>query len=304
MKLDELLEPQNQLLNERLSTLGKLAALGVAGFTGMVGVGSYNAAQRPPISGERLDISPSQAAQPVTVTPPVPATATAPVAAPSSRSAAPPTTSPGVHVNFPRALHTVHTLQPDQRVAAFTNTLLPMVTAANAAIQADRARAVTVINSRNASRADQTWLASIMDRYNAGSPADLLTRLDTVPASLVLAQAAIESGWGMDSIARSGNAFFGQRAWSTTGSIPGPQGERYRAYDHPQHSVASYMHNLNTHAAYDHLRAIRASERAQRRPVRGASLAQGLHKYSTRGADYVAQVQRLINHRFQQLEPS
>ena len=303
MKLDELLEPQSQLLNERLSTLGKLAALGVAGFTGMVGVGSYNAAQRPPISGERLDISPSAEPRPVAVPPPVPATATAHVAAPSS-TPAPATTASGVHVNFPRALHAVHTQQPDQRVAAFTNTLLPMVTAANAAIQADRARAVTVINARNASRADQAWLASIMDRYNARNPSDLLTRLDTVPASLVLAQAAIESGWGMDSIARSGNAFFGQRAWSTTGSIPGPQGERYRAFDHPQHSVASYMHNLNTHAAYEDLRAIRARERAQRRPLRGAALAQGLHKYSTRGPDYVAQVQRLINHRFRQLEPS
>ena len=167
MKLDELLEPQNQLLNERLSTLGKLAALGVAGFTGMVGVGSYNAAQRPPISGERLDISPSAEPQPVAVTPPVPATA--PLAAPSS-TPAPATTASGVHVNFPRALHAVHTQQPDQRVAAFTNTLLPMVTAANAAIQADRARAVTVINARNASRADQAWLASIMDRYNARNP--------------------------------------------------------------------------------------------------------------------------------------
>jgi Bax protein len=195
-------------------------------------------------------------------------------------------------------------MQPDQRVAAFTNTLLPMITAANAAIQADRSRAVAVINAQRPSRADQNWLATIMDRYGAQSSSDLLTRLDTVPASLVLAQAAIESGWGADTVARTGNAFFGQRAWSTRDSIPGPQGERYRAYEHPQHSIASYMHNLNSHAAYAEFRQLRAVQRAQRRPLRGTVLAQGLHKYSTRGADYVAQVQRLINHRFKNLEPS
>ncbi len=303
MKLDELLESDNHVLNERLGTLGKLAALGVAGFAGMVGTGAYNAAQRPPISGERLDIAPSSAVPPATQPAPLVTPAavrpTAPVAAPSAA-----TTTGDVHTNFPAALRSVHAMQPDQRVAAFTNTLLPMITAANAAIQADRSRAVAVINAQRPSRADQNWLAAIMDRYGAQSSADLLTRLDTVPASLVLAQAAIESGWGADTVARTGNAFFGQRAWSTRDSIPGPQGERYRAYDHPQHSVASYMHNLNSHAAYAEFRQLRAVQRAQRRPLRGTVLAQGLHKYSTRGADYVAQVQRLINHRFKNLEPS
>ncbi len=137
--------------------------------------------------------------------------------------------------------------------------------------------------------------------------AELLLRVDTLPASLVLAQAAMESGWGTSRFVHEGNNLFGQ--W-VTGDTPGltprdaaPSADhRLAAYDSAAHSVRSYLRNINTHRAYRSLRRLRARLRAEGRPVDGTTLAAGLRSYSQRGEAYVTEIRRIIRHN--RLEPT
>ena len=277
MLIHHLLVLDNQQIDEALGKWATLAALGVAGVTGLgalSGGGSH---------GGTPDIAPISTAQ-AARTPPSP---------PSARALQPNT----LHPNFPRELHSVGRMSPNDRVATFQNTMMPIIRAENSRIQNDRQRVRVIEQNRQPSPQDRTWLAQKMRDYNVTDVTSLLNRMDVIPPSLVLAQSAIESGWGTDQIARSGNAFFGQRAQRDQGHIPGPQGEHYRSYESPQHSVRSYMKNLNTHRAYEALRAERAKLRSSGKTPTGADLAVGLLSYSTRGAEYVEQVQRLIRTR-------
>jgi len=127
----------------------------------------------------------------------------------------------------------------------------------------------------------------------------LLKRVDVVPASLVLAQAALESAWGTSRFAAMGNNFFGQ--WCFTngcGMVPDQRLEgknhEVKVFDTPFDSVASYMRNLNSHPAYKHFREKRAELRAEHKPLNGCYLARGLTSYSAKGDAYVESIKLMI----------
>lgn len=127
----------------------------------------------------------------------------------------------------------------------------------------------------------------------------LAQRMDIIPPSLVLAQAAIESAWGTSRFAREGNNLFGMRTYEPgTGIVPKrrPAGATWEvaAYDTVNEGLAAYVHNLNTHAPYLQLRRIRAGMRSRGQPVTGAALADGLRSYSELGYEYVAKVRSMI----------
>lgn len=129
--------------------------------------------------------------------------------------------------------------------------------------------------------------------------AELLERVDVIPRSLVLAQAAKESGWGSSRFARHANNLFGQWCFKPgCGIVPQerPDGMTHevRSFESVRESVASYMRNLNTHRSYQDLRRLRARLRAADRPLSGLRLAEGLVHYSERGDDYVREVQAVI----------
>jgi uncharacterized FlgJ-related protein len=116
-------------------------------------------------------------------------------------------------------------------------------------------------------------------------------RVDIIPPSLALAQAAEESGWGTSRFADVGNALFGQWTWSE-GIAPLEQREgkgdyRIAKFDSPLDSVRAYMLNLNTHAAYRSLRERRREMRVRGDQLSGWELAETLTSYSERGAAYV-----------------
>jgi Bax protein len=278
MRICDLFSHTDHQIDEALGKWATLAALGVAGVAGLGALGGSGSSDTPDMS----PISTAQAARtPQTVPPPV------------TRAHAP----NQVHPNFPRELHSVASMNANDRVATFQNTMLPLIRAENQHIQNDRQRVRVIENNRAPSPQDRAWLNQKMADYGVTDVTSLMRRMDVIPPSLVLAQSAIESGWGTDQIARTGNAFFGQRAVRDQGHTIGPQGERYRSYESPQHSVRSYMKNLNTHRAYEALRAERTKLRRQGKTPTGVELAVGLLSYSTRGADYVQQVQRLIRSR-------
>jgi len=116
---------------------------------------------------------------------------------------------------------------------------------------------------------------------------------------LALAQAANESAWGTSRFAQDGNNLFGQWCYTNgCGLVPSRRREgathEVRRFDNIRDSVESYIHNLNTFPSYQMLRRIRQQLRQQDRPIDGVSLADGLESYSSRGLDYIVELQRMI----------
>lgn len=205
-----------------------------------------------------------------------------------------------VAVSLPEALPTVQDVAT--RKAAFFSTVLPLVLLVNEEISSARQR-LKILNDKRLSGeilslADTAWLDRLVAKYKVET-ADveaLLLRVDTVSPALTLAQAAEESGWGRSRFAQDGNALFGQRTWVRgAGIVPEgrPAGESFevRAFATLLDSVRAYALNLNTHASYADLRAMRATMPATRDPL---ALATTLLRYSERGPVYVENLQAII----------
>ncbi len=128
---------------------------------------------------------------------------------------------------------------------------------------------------------------------------ELLIRVDAVPRSLALAQAANESAWGTSRFAIDGHNYFGQWCF-TRGCGLVPHNRRadavheVRLFSSPADSVKAYLHNINTHRAYAELRTIRAQASAAKIHPSGSLLANGLLNYSERGAEYVREIKAMI----------
>lgn len=152
---------------------------------------------------------------------------------------------------------------------------------------------------------EQRWMEAILSYYRVDEEqlqeqfAVLNRRVDIVPGTLVLIQAANESGWGTSRFATQGLNFFGQWCWTDgCGIVPGsrPDGERYevRRFDSMEASVESFIRNLNTHFAYAELRQMRLEEREQEDSVSSTTLTAGLLSYSERGQDYIDELNQMI----------
>lgn len=196
----------------------------------------------------------------------------------------------------------------------FFRILLPLVLHANDAVLAERTRAgdlaKRVTAGQDLSADDRAWLGALAVKYKISkSPDDpfdaadaraLMTRVDIVPASLAMAQAASESGWGTSRFADQGNSIFGMWTWGGKGITPEQQrtaehgDHKVAAYDSVQESVDAYILNINTHAAYDDLRDMRGDMRQGGKKVTGLVLAVSLVKYSERGVTYVNEIKKLI----------
>ena len=178
----------------------------------------------------------------------------------------------------------------------------PLVLRSNELILRDRERAEAGRGELGSNPEFDDWIAALAQRYGVASEAndvltdadydELLTRLDIVPVSLALAQAAEESGWGTSRFAAEGNALFGQWSWEADAIRPLEQREGLgnygiAAFETPLESVRAYMQNLNTHAAYARLRDRRAEMRRAGETISGWELANTLDRYSERGTAYV-----------------
>jgi Bax protein len=201
-------------------------------------------------------------------------------------------------------------VQPvSERKQRFFDFLRPVVEAENARIREERKRVLQLRGTLEAggelSESDRSWLDGMARRYRVEmhdplSQARRLSRkVDVIPPSLALAQAALESAWGTSRFAREANNLFGE--WCFTagcGVVPKrrPAKATYEVEAFPDvgASVRSYMHNLNSHPAYAPLREIRAQARAQGREPTGAALAGGLYNYAAIGHEYVDHIRNVI----------
>ena len=148
---------------------------------------------------------------------------------------------------------------------------------------------------------DADSLKRLFREYNVknNNITELKNRVDIIPISLAIAQAAIESGWGTSRFALQGNAFFGQKiiGSNVNGIKPIKNQNPYikvRTFNTLKDSVNAYAKNLNTHKAYQTFRQARKEKRSLSQALEGSNLVTTLRKYSELGEEYTEQVQSII----------
>jgi Bax protein len=193
------------------------------------------------------------------------------------------------------------------RKSAFFDFVRPLIEAENRHVLEDRRHLEALAHEADHGWLERWWLARLAEEYRL-EPDELesdelidalLLRVDAVPVSLALAQAAKESGWGTSRFARQGNNLFGEWCFEPgCGLVPQGRGKgrsyEVEAFASPEDAVASYVRNVNTHDAYRGFRRERARLRAAGQPLSGLRLANELGHYSVRREEYVNEVKRMI----------
>lgn len=196
-----------------------------------------------------------------------------------------------------------------QKKEAFFTTLYPLIEEENKHVLKIRNAIVALqeIPFIELKPQQLTWISDTAKYYRVESEVVnentldlLLKRVDTIPPSLALTQAAIESGWGSSRFSNKGNNLFGQWCFSKgCGMVPSSRdsGKTHEVakFDSVNHAVRAYIKNLNTNSAYQKLRDKRASIRAQNGEITGIALAQTLTEYSEEREKYITKVTKFIN---------
>jgi len=182
----------------------------------------------------------------------------------------------------------------------FIQIILPLILQENNNIKLDRKTLFNIINKSNNTPTEIKWLEKKYKQYGVKSK-DLSTlkiRMDEIPTSLAIAQAAKETGWGTSRFALEGNALFGQWTWSGEGLKPKDaekgEGHKVMKFNVLQASVRAYQRNLNTHSTYKEFRKARAELRDLNKPLDSMELSKYLNKYAETGKQYVEVLQKII----------
>ena len=187
-----------------------------------------------------------------------------------------------------------------KRKNLFIQIILPLIIEENNRIKLNRKKLFSILNKNHNSNAEKQWLNEKFKQYGVLNK-DLSTlkiRMDTVPVSLAIAQAAKETGWGTSRFALEGNALFGQWTWSGEGIKPAEADNnathKVMKFKILKSSVRAYQRNLNTHSGYTEFRMARAELRDNGRNLDGLILATYLNKYAQTGTEYVKIIKQII----------
>ena len=200
--------------------------------------------------------------------------------------------------SFPREIKKIENTK--KRKEFFIQIVLPLILQENNNIRLDRKRLFSIINKSNNSNLEKSWLNKKYKQYGVPSKdlSILKIRMDEVPVSLALAQAAKETGWGTSRFAQEGNALFGQWTWSGEGLKPKEadenKGHKVMKFNVLQASVRAYQRNLNTHKTYKEFRLARAQLRDAGKPLDSVVLSKYLDKYAETGQQYVKILRKII----------
>ena len=187
-----------------------------------------------------------------------------------------------------------------KRKEFFIQIILPLILEENKNINLDRKRLFSIINKSNNTKTEKKWLEKKYKQYGIPSKdlSILKRRMDIVPVSLAIAQAAKETGWGTSRFAQQGNALFGQWTWSGEGLKPKDaeksEGHKVMRFNVLQASVRAYQRNINTHSSYEDFRLARAKLRDLGKPLDSLILSEYLDKYAETGNEYVKVLQKII----------
>ena len=187
-----------------------------------------------------------------------------------------------------------------KRKEMFIKIILPQILRENNKIRIDRKRLFVILNKNSNTNIEKKWLEKKYKQYGVilNDLSTLKIRMDEIPVSLAIAQAAKETGWGTSRFAQKGNALFGQWTWSGEGLRPkkAEEGKDHKVmkFHSLQLSVRAYLRNLNTHSSYKNLRKARTELRNKEKPLDSLILSKHLDKYAQTGSQYIEVLQKII----------
>ena len=209
---------------------------------------------------------------------------------------------------FPRDLDNLQSVQLKKET--FIKIVLPLIVAENEKILDDREKLKVVSEKKFTSDLEKQWLRQKLLEYKVkkGNLDELMRRMDIIPVSIALAQAAKESGWGTSRFALEGNAIFGQWTWDGQGIAPlkrdGDKNHKILKFPILRASVKAYKNNLNTHKSYLKFREKRNSLREKNKKITGLSLTGTLKNYAQTGSEYTKILNQIITqNRLSDFEP-
>ncbi len=182
----------------------------------------------------------------------------------------------------------------------FIKIVLPLILYENEKIIDDRKRLFKILGKNFNSPGEKVWLNRRFKEYKIEDKdlAELKMRMDIIPVSIALAQAANESGWGTSRFALEGNALFGQWTWSKKGISPKnkdpDQSHKILQFQILKASVRAYKNNLNTHNAYKEFREVRAKLRQSGTTITGLALIKYLKRYASIGEKYTELIEGIM----------
>jgi Bax protein len=187
-----------------------------------------------------------------------------------------------------------------KRKNLFIQIILPLIIDENNNIKLDRIKLFSILNKSKNTKIDKNWLNMKFKQYGVVNKdlSTLKVRMDEVPVSMAIAQAAKETGWGTSRFAQEGNALFGQWTWSGDGIKPSDAEDdsthKVMRFKVLQASVKAYQRNLNTHSSYKNFRSARAELRDEGKKLDSMILSEYLDKYAETGKEYVKILQQII----------
>ena len=199
---------------------------------------------------------------------------------------------------LPEEIKSIENIQ--RRKNLFIQIILPLIIKENNYIKLDRQKLFSILNKSKNSKEEKNWLILKFKQYGVVNKdvSTLKIRMDEVPISIAIAQAAKETGWGTSRFALEGNALFGQWTWSGEGIKPAGADNntthKVMKFKVLQASVKAYQRNLNTHSSYRDFRSARAQLREDGKKLDSLILIAHLDKYAETGKKYVKILQQII----------
>ncbi len=199
---------------------------------------------------------------------------------------------------FPKDLDEIKDVQLKKET--FIKIVLPLVVAENDKILSDRSKLKQITSRKMTTDKEKLWLRQKLREYKVKNSdmEELKKRMDIIPVSIALAQAAKESGWGTSRFALEGNAIFGQWTWTGQGIEPlnknKNEGHKILRFPILRASVKAYKNNLNTHKGYSSFREKRYSFRKRNKSLKGVNLTDTLDKYAQTGKEYTKILEQII----------
>ena len=186
-----------------------------------------------------------------------------------------------------------------ERKELFIKIVLPLILHENNKIEKDRKELFRVLAKKSNTKEEKNWLKWKFKEYKIKNfdISELKIRMDIVPVSIAIAQAAVESGWGTSRFALEGNALYGQWTWSDNGLKPleNVDGDhKVMQFKILTASIKAYKKNLNTHSGYMEFREARANLRSRNEKVTGLKLTQYLNNYAATGKQYTKKLELTI----------
>ena len=218
------------------------------------------------------------------------------------------TVKPIYFTQFPKDLDEIQSVQLKKET--FIKIVLPLIVAENEKILDDRYKLNKIASKKMTSDEEKQWLRQKFLEYKVkkGNIGELKLRMDIIPASIALAQAAKESGWGTSRFALEGNAIFGQWTWTGRGIEPlmKDKSKSHKILRFPilRASVKAYKNNLNTHKSYKKFRDKRGELRSKNKKINGLVLTKTLDNYAQTGSEYTKILAQIITqNRLMDFEP-